>query len=27
MINPTELPVNDEARKDARIASTGVRQY
>jgi len=25
MINPPELPINDEARKEAHIASTGVR--
>jgi len=25
--NPLELPINDEARKDAHIASTGVRLY
>jgi len=24
MINPPELPINDEARNDAHIASTGV---
>jgi len=27
MINPPELPINDEARNEARIASTGVRGY
>jgi len=27
MIHPPELPINDEARNDARIASTGVRLY
>jgi len=25
MINPPDLPINDEARKEAHIASTGVR--
>jgi len=25
MINPPELPINDEARNHAHIASTGVR--
>jgi len=27
MINPSELPINDEVRNDAYIASTGVRLY
>jgi len=27
MINPPELPINDEARNEAHIASTGVRLY
>jgi len=27
MINPPELPNNDEARNEARIASTRVRLY
>ena len=27
MINPPELPINDEARNEADIASTGVRRY
>jgi len=27
MIKLPELPINDEARKDAHIASTGVRLY
>jgi len=27
MINPSELPINDEARNEAHIASTGVRLY
>jgi len=27
MINPPKLPINDEARNDAHIASTGVRLY
>jgi len=27
MINSSELPINDEARNDAHIASTGVRLY
>jgi len=27
MINPPELPVDDEARNEAHIASTGVRLY
>jgi len=27
MINPPELPINDEARNDANIANTGVRLY
>jgi len=27
MINPPELPINDEARNDAHIASTGVRLH
>jgi len=27
MVNPPELPVNDDARNDAHIASTGVRLY
>jgi len=27
MINPPELPINDEARNEAHIASTGVRRY
>jgi len=27
MINPPELPMNDEARNDAHIASAGVRLY
>ena len=27
MINPPDLPINDEARIDAHIASTGVRLY
>jgi len=25
MINPPEMPINDEARNDAHITSTGVR--
>jgi len=25
MINPPEMPINDEARNEAHIASTGVR--
>jgi len=27
MINPPELPINDEARNDANVASTGVRLH
>jgi len=27
MINPLELPIKDEARNEAHIASTGVRRY
>jgi len=27
MINPPELPINDEARNDAHIASPGVQLY
>ena len=27
MIHPPELPINDEARNEAHIASTGVRRY
>ena len=27
VINPPELPINDEARNDAHIASTGVQLY
>jgi len=27
MINPPEMPINDEARSEAHIASTGVRLY
>jgi len=27
MTNPPELPINDEARNEAHIASTGVRRY
>jgi len=27
MINPPEMPINDEARNEARITSTGVRLY
>jgi len=27
MVNPPELPVSDDARNDAHIASTGVRLY
>jgi len=27
MINPPELPINDEARNDADIASIGVRLH
>jgi len=27
MINPPELPINDDARNEAHIASTGVRRY
>jgi len=27
MINTPELPINDEARNDAHIASTGVSLY
>jgi len=27
MINPPELPIKDEARNEAHIASTGVRLY
>jgi len=27
MINPPELPIHDEARNEAHIASTGVRLY
>jgi len=27
MINPPELPINDEARNEAHIPSTGVRLY
>jgi len=27
MINPPELPINDKARNDGHIASTGVRLY
>ena len=27
MIRPPELPINDEARNEAHIASTGVRRY
>jgi len=27
MINPSQLPINDEARNDAHIASKGVRLY
>jgi len=26
LINPPELPINDEARNEAHIASTGVRR-
>jgi len=26
MINPPELPINDEGRNEAHIASTGVRR-
>jgi len=27
MLNPLEMPIDDEARKKAPIASTGVRLY
>jgi len=27
MTNPPELPINDEARNETHIASTGVRLY
>jgi len=27
MINPPELPIDDEARNEAHFASTGVRLY
>jgi len=27
MINPSELPIDDETRNEAYIASTGVRLY
>jgi len=27
MINPPELPIDDEARNDVHIASTGVRLH
>jgi len=27
MINPPKLPINDEARNDAHIASTGVQLH
>jgi len=27
MINRSEMPINDEARNEAHIASTGVRLY
>jgi len=27
MINPPELPINDYARNDANITSTGVKLY
>jgi len=27
VINPSELPINDEAWNDAHIANTGVRLY
>jgi len=27
MVNPPELPINDEARNEAHIASTGVQLY
>jgi len=27
MINPPELPIDDEARNEAHISSTGVRLY
>jgi len=27
MINPSDLPIDDEARNEAHIASTGVRLY
>jgi len=27
MINPPKLPINDEARNEAHMASTGVRLY
>jgi len=27
MINPPDLPINDEARHDAHIASIGVQLY
>jgi len=27
MINPSELPIDDEARNEAYMASTGVRLY
>jgi len=27
MINPPELPINDEAQNETHIASTGVRRY
>jgi len=27
MINPLQLPINDEARNETHIASTGVRRY
>jgi len=27
MINPPEMPINDETRNEARIASTGMRLY
>jgi len=27
IINPSELPINNDARNEAYIASTGVRRY
>jgi len=27
MINPPEMPINDEARNESSIVSTGVRLY